>query len=140
MKTMYKISLSYLIFGLVSGVFHHEAAYWTHFEGDSALARVHPHALILGGAVFLLMPLMMHAFQIHKQKSFRFFLGFYNVGLMMSLGFMSARGIVQLFRLPIPSFADHMIGGMAGIGHVILTIGIGFLFNALMKSCDTASA
>lgn len=140
MKNMYKISLSYLIFALASGLFHHEVAYWTHFEGNSALARVHPHAMILGSAVFLVMPLMMHTFQIHKQKSFRFFLGFYNVGLVMSLAFMTARGAIQLFGLNTPSFVDHMVGGMAGIGHIILTIGIAFLFHALMKSCDKADS
>lgn len=136
MKNMYKISLAYLFFGLTAGLFHHEAAYWTHFEGESVLARVHPHALVLGAAVFLLMPLLMKVFQIQKQKSFRWFVGLYNLGLVMTLGFMTARGVTQLFLLDVPSFADHMIGGMAGIGHVILTVGIGFLFHALMKSCD----
>lgn len=136
MKKMYKISLGYILFGLLAGMFYHEAAYWTHFEGDSVLARVHPHALLLGGAVFLLLPVLMKVFEIQKIRSFRFFMGFYNLGLIVSLGFMTARGAVQLFGLPISSFWDHMIGGMAGIGHILLTVGIGFLFHALMKSCD----
>ncbi len=140
MKKMYKISLAYLIFALLSGLFAHEAAYWTQFEGTTALSRVHPHALLLGAAVFMLMPVLMKNFRIQEQKSFRFFMVFYNTGLVLSLAFMSARGAVQLFRLPIASFADHMIGGMAGIGHVILTVGIGFLFHALMKSCDESNA
>ena len=137
MKTMYKISLSYLIFGLLAGVFNHEAAYWTHFEGDSALARVHPHALVLGALVFLLVPLFMKAFEIQKYKSFRWFVILYNLGLVMSLVFMAARGASQLFLMPFPSFWDHMIGGLAGIGHIILTVGIGFFFRTLMQSCDS---
>lgn len=136
MKNMYKISLAYLVFGLTTGLFYHEAAYWTHFEGESVLSRVHPHALALGVAVFLLMPLLMQVFQIHKQKSFRWFVGVYNLGLVMTLGFMTARGATQLFQVAVPSFRDHMMGGLAGIGHVIFTVGIGFLFHALMKSCD----
>lgn len=140
MKTMYQISLFYLIFGLAAGLFHHEAAYWTHFEGDSALARVHPHALILGAGVFLLMPLLMQVFHIQEIKSFRWFLIFYNLGLVLSLGFMSARGAAQLFVPDLPSFADHMIGGLAGISHIILTVGIGFFFYTLIKSCEKAKA
>ncbi len=136
MKNMYKISIAYLTFGLFAGLFYHEAAYWTHFEGFSALSRVHPHALTLGAAVFLLMPLLMQVFQIQKSKHFKRFVVVYNLGLVMSLGFMTARGVTQLFQMPISSFADHMIGGMAGIGHVILTVGIGFLFCALFQCCD----
>lgn len=140
MKNMYKISLAYLAFGLFTGLFHHEAAYWTHFEGESVLSRVHPHAILLGGVLFLLLPLFMKAFEIEKQKSFKVFLWVYNLGLVMSLGFMAARGVCQLFFMPIPSFLDHMLGGMAGIGHVILTVGLGFLYHALMASCKKKGA
>ncbi len=136
MKSMYTLSIAYLAFGLFAGLFHHEAAYWTHFEGFSVLSRVHAHALVLGAAVFLLMPVLMKTFEIQKQKSFGWFVGLYNVGLVMTLGFMTARGVYQLFRLPMPSFADHMIGGLAGIGHVILTVGVGFLFHALLRTAD----
>lgn len=136
MKSMYTLSIAYLIFGLAAGVFHHEAAYWTHFEGFSVLARVHPHAIALGAAVFLFVPVLMKTFEIQKQKSFVWFVGLYNLGLVMTLGFMTARGVFQLFRLPLPSFADHMIGGLAGIGHVILTVGVIFLFHALYTTAD----
>lgn len=54
----------------------------------------------------------------------------------MTLGFMTARGVTQLFSLPISSFMDHMIGGLAGIGHIILTIGLVFLFHAFIKSAE----
>lgn len=60
----------------------------------------------------------------------------YNIGLIMTLGFMTARGVTQLFSLPISSFMDHMIGGLAGIGHIILTIGLAFLFHAFIKSAE----
>lgn len=52
----------------------------------------------------------------------------------MSILFMALRGIPQLFILNISSFADHMIGGLAGIGHVILTIGFYHLYRTLISS------
>ena len=136
MKSMYTLSIAYLVFGLAAGVFNHEVAYWTHFEGFSVMARVHPHAIALGGAVFLLMPVLMKTFEIQKEKSFGWFVGLYNLGLVMTLGFMTARGVYQLFQLPMPDFADHMIAGLAGIGHIFLTIGVGFLFHALYRTAD----
>ncbi len=134
MKKMYKIAAAYLIFGLAAGLFYHEAAYWMHFRGYTVLSKVHPHALALGTGVFLVMPLLMKVFEIQKEKSFRWFMWFYNIGLVMTLGFMSIRGVVQLFDISIASAWDHMIGGFAGIGHILLTIGLFALMRALMRS------
>ncbi len=139
MKKMYQISLAYLVFGLMAGLVNHEVAYWTHFTGESVLSVVHPHAILLGGLVFLLLPLFMKSFAIEKQKSFRIFLWVYNSGLIMTLGFMTARGMSQLLEMPFPHFWDHLVGGFAGIGHIILTVGLGFLFHALIKSADGRS-
>lgn len=134
MKKMIHISIIYLIFGLVTGLFYHEAAYYTSFEGVSTLRLVHGHALILGTLFSLVLPLFMKVFSIENQKYFHSFLYTYHTGLVITLGFMSIRGIVQLFSLPITKFWDHMIGGLAGIGHIILTIGMFFLFRTLLSA------
>lgn len=139
MKKMYWISLAYVVFGLVAGLLNHEVAYWTNFTGESAMSVVHPHAILLGGLVFLLLPLFMKSFAVEKQKSFQVFLWMYNIGLIITLGFMTARGISQLLVMPFPNFWDHMVGGLAGIGHIILTVGLGFLFHALIKSAHERS-
>ncbi len=139
MKKMYWISLAYIVFGLSIGLLDHEVTYWTHFTGESILSLVHPHAIMLGGLVFLLLPLFMKNFAVEKQKSFHIFLWTYNIGLMITLGFLTARGISQLLMVPFSSFWDHMVGGIAGIGHIILTMGLGFLFHALMKSVGQRS-
>ena len=135
-KKMYWISMFYFVFGLTAGVVNHEVAYWTGFTGESVMSVVHPHAILLGGLVFLLMPLFLRTFALENTKSFRSFVWIYNIGLLMTLGFMTARGMSQLLEKPFPSFADHMVGGLAGIGHVILTVGLGFLFCALMTTAD----
>ncbi len=137
MKKMYWISLSYIVFGLVSGVLSHEIAYRTHFTGETSLSLVHPHAILLGGLVFLLLPLFMKAFAVEKQKSFQLFLWVYNIGLSMTLIFLAARGMSQLLTMPFPQFWDHMVGGLAGIGHIVLTVGLGFLFHALIRSAGS---
>ena len=136
MKKAYKIAAAYLVFGLIAGLFTHEATYWANFTGETVLSLVHTHAFVLGTAVFAVLPLFMKNFHIENQKSFGKFKWTYNIGLIMTLGFMTARGVTQLFSLPISSFMDHMIGGLAGIGHIILTIGLAFLFHAFIKSAE----
>lgn len=133
MKKMIYISAAYLIFGLIIGLFYHEAAYYTGFEGESVLGLVHGHAIGLGTLVFLALPIFMKNFPMEQNKNFRPFVFTYNIGLLMTLGFMTTRGTVQLFALPISSFWDHMIGGLAGIGHTILAVGIYFLFRSLLS-------
>lgn len=49
MKNILKISVMYIVFGLVIGLTTHEIAYWTNFSGETVLSFVHAHALILGG-------------------------------------------------------------------------------------------
>ncbi len=56
------------------GLFYHEAACYTGFEGESVLGLVHSHALALGTLVFLAVPVLMQVFHIEQQKSFRRFL------------------------------------------------------------------
>lgn len=135
MKKMFKISLAYLVFGLLAGVFMREVSYNIGFTGETVMSIVHTHALTLGAAMFMMVAVLMKNFEIEKTRSFKFFMGFYNAGLVMTLGFMTARGVSQLFQMPFVSFWDHMVSGLAGIGHVLLTVGLGFLFHALIKSC-----
>ncbi len=134
MKKMIRISAAYLIFGLAAGIFYREASVYTGYTGYSSLSLVHGHALALGALVFLLVPVLMQVFQLHQHKSFRRFVCIYNTGLVMSLVFMTARGIVQLFALPVSNAVDHMIAGFAGIGHIILTAGLYFLFRSLLAA------
>ncbi len=139
MKKMYYISITYLIIGLFLGLFNHEVAYYTNFTGTTTLSYFHAHAIILGSALFFAMPILMKIFSVDKHKNFKKFMIFYNLGLCMSLFFMAARGIFELFMLQIPSFTNHMIGGLAGVGHVILTIGLCFLFNVIISSVSKES-
>ncbi len=134
LKSLYYISITYLLVGLFAGLFHHEFAYYTNFTGVSTLKYVHPHALFLGTLVFMIMPIFVKVFSVDKSKYFKKFIVTYNLGLFMSLLFMVIRGITQLFQMQISSFYDHMIGGLAGIGHVILSIGLYFLFRTLISS------
>lgn len=134
MKNILKLSVSYLVFALFIGLATHEIAYWGGFDGQTVLNTVHAHAMILGGGVFLMVPVLMQVFHIHEQKPFKAFLWTYNIGLVMTLGFMSIRGFCELVKWPLSNVFDHMIGGLAGIGHIIFTLGVYLFFKSLFKA------
>lgn len=133
-RNMYRLSIFYFVVALATGLFHHNIEYWTNFTGISVLKYVHPHSTVLGGFLFLILPLFVKVFSIDKSKHFNHFMIIYNTGLIGSLFFMSFRGVEQLFSLPIPKFWNHMMSGLAGISHAILTVGILFLFRTLQTS------
>ncbi len=133
-RNMYRLSIFYFVVALTTGLFHHNIEYWTNFTGISVLKYVHPHSTVLGGFLFLLLPLFVKVFSIHKSKYFKRFMIIYNVGLIGSLFFMSFKGVRQLYDIAIPKFWNHMSSGLAGISHVILTVGIFFLFRTLQTS------
>ncbi len=133
-KTVY-FSFAYLLFGLVVGLFYHEAAFYMQaLDRYSMLKLVHSHSIVLGTIFLLLVTLLIKVFDLEKYKTLRFFLFSYNIGLVITLGFMTVRGIVQLFSIPINNAVNHMIGGFAGIGHIILSVGFYFLFRTLLSA------
>lgn len=136
MKKAFKIAAAYLAFALVAGVFARESTKLMGFTGNTVMWLVHPHALMLGTGVFVLLPLFMKNFHIEQQKSFKKFEVTYNIGLILTLVMLSVRGITQIFALPLSRGLDYAISGISGIGHIVLTIGLVFLFQAFIKSAE----
>ena len=51
MKKAYKIAAAYLVFGLIAGLFTHEATYWANFTGETVLSLVHTRFRIGNGSI-----------------------------------------------------------------------------------------
>lgn len=86
-RNMYKLSIFYFVVALTTGLFHHHFEYWTNFTGISVLKYVHLHSTVLGGLLFLIVPLFVKVFSINKSRFFKRFMIIYNVGLIESLFF-----------------------------------------------------
>lgn len=132
MKKMYKKAIAFLLFGIITGMFYHEVAYYSHFEGSSVLFNVHTHAFVLGTAVFTLLPIFMKVFKVDEHPEFNRSIKFYESGLWLSLIMMSVEGVYQLYSMNMPKFMDHMVGGLDGIGHVLMAIGMYYFYKVLM--------
>lgn len=131
MKKMINTSFAYLIAGLISGVFYREFTKFNGFTGETTLRAMHPHLLVLGMLVFLLVVLFMKSFNIKEDGRIKKFYIFYNIGVIGTVLMLAARGITQVLNSPLSKGANAAISGMSGIFHIVLTIGIMFFFTEL---------
>ncbi len=139
MKPLYNLALTWLILGLVSGVFYREWTKLADFTGPTQLSTLHTHMLVLGLLVHLVLLALDRGFQISGHKLFKATLWVYNIGLAMTVILMVVRGMVQVDGGEL-SMPDAAISGMAGLGHIIMSVGLGMLFKVLGDRVKQVSA
>lgn len=125
MKKLYYTSFFYAILGLLAGIFYREVTKLNEFTGKTVLVGAHTHILVLGFLFFLIALILCKLFNIHEAKSFNAWYLVYNLGLLITIGTMVTRGMLQINGSDI-SFLPHI----AGLGHTIL--GIGFVWMLIL--------
>lgn len=89
----------YLIYGLTTGAFYREYTKFKGFTGLTSLAKVHPHVLILGMLVFLIIGTYAYNKEdLIKTKSFSKFYKVYNLALVGTSLIMFVRGLNKLMQ------------------------------------------
>lgn len=131
MKKMINTSFAYLIVGLVSGVFFREFTKFNNFTGYSQINVIHTHTLMLGMFMFLIVALFFMKFDLAQDKRFNRFYITYNVGLILSLVMMLVRGTTQVLLMDLSKGLNASISGISGIAHIIMTVGLMYLFSIL---------
>jgi len=138
MKKLAYSSLGYTIFGLLAGLFYREFPRMiqaTETVGESQLSVVHTHSFTLGTFFFLFLLILTKLFELDTHKHFNKFFTTYHIGLGMTVLVMLAHGIyVTLGNDPHAAFS-----GIAGIGHIILTIAFGLFFYILIQGINRQS-
>lgn len=136
MKKYLNIAMGYAIAAMAGGVFYREFTKWNHFSGVTMLSKVHAHLFMLGMMVFLLVALFSRQMDLEKENSFRWFLRLYNIGLPLTVVMMLVRGILQVKEAALSAGADAAISGIAGIGHILLSIGLLLLLVTLKRAAE----
>ncbi|WP_104044376.1 DUF2871 domain-containing protein [Arthrobacter sp. ZGTC412] len=129
MKKIYYAALSYLIAGLISGLFYRSFTKANDFTGDSQLSVVHTHLLALGMLFFLAVLALDKLFTLSNLRTFNAFFWTYNASLTLTSGMMVLNGILTV-QGTTPSAA---IAGISGLGHIGLTAGLILVFITLGK-------
>ncbi len=129
MKKLYYAAVAYAILGLGFGLFFREYTKTHHFTGHTELAVMHTHLLALGMLVMLIAMALEAVLTISNSKWFTAFYWSYNGGLLITVAMMLVIGMRQ-----VNGYASTaMFDGIAGLGHIIITIAFICFFIALGK-------
>ena len=134
MKKYLNYSLSYGVMGLVCGVYFREFTKIMGFTGITTLSKAHPHFLILGTMLFLIVALFSDRLDLEKDKTFALFMRIYNIGLPLTVLMMLIRGTLHVLGTPLSKGLNASISGIAGIGHILLGVGFILLIVSLKKA------
>lgn len=136
MKKMIKVAFFYVIAALIGGVFYREFTKFNNFDGVTVLADVHVHFMVLGTFMFLILALFAQRTTLLTQKRFSQFMIVYNFGLLLTVVMMIIRGVTQVLSLSLSRGLDASLSGMAGIGHIMLGVGLVMLMLLLLKGSE----
>ncbi|MEI4803522.1 DUF2871 domain-containing protein [Bacillus sp. FJAT-51639] len=129
MKKLYNAAFTYLIIGLLSGVFAREYSKAQGIQGTTSLYKLHTHVLVLGFIFFLLALALSKLFAVHEEKSFNMWFIVYNLGLVLTVGSMATRGLLQLNGTDFKGLSH-----IAGMSHTIIGIALVWFMILLKKS------
>ncbi|HZE38684.1 MAG TPA: DUF2871 domain-containing protein [Stackebrandtia sp.] len=136
MNKLFHTANIYMILGLISGLFYREYTNIKGFHGDSQLSTLHTHILALGMLFFLIALVLDKVFTLSGYKMFTWFFWTYNAGLILTVVMMLVHGIMTVEGAKV----SGAVPGIAGLGHIILTVGLILFFHALQKGVRVAVA
>lgn len=130
-KKLYIAALTWMILGLAGGYFYRTFAQEIHnYYEDTQLAILHTHMLALGMLFMLIALVVERSFHLSKTRWFNLFFWHYNGGLALTVITMLIIGINDVLGTP----ENHALGMIAGLGHLIITVGLAFFFIALGRT------
>lgn len=129
MKKYYYISFTYLILGLIAGVFYRELTRVSNFTGETVLRGVHTHILVLGFVFFLVVLLLEKNLELSKLKSIKAWVITYQVAFVAMIATMVVRGVAE-----VKGFEVAGLSHMAGVSHTLLGIALVWFMVLLGKA------
>ncbi len=129
MNKLFYAAFTYMVLGVLSGLFYREFTKAEDFPAGefTQLGLVHTHLLTLGFIVLLIVLALDKQFQFSSNKLFSWFFWTYNLGVVLTSAMMVWHGSLTV----LGKESSSMIAGIAGLGHIFLTIGMVLFFLAL---------
>ena len=118
------MSFTFLVMGLVAGVFYREFTKMNNFVGDTRLSVLHTHTLVLGFVVLLVFYLLIRNYSLDRVLGLKKSYLIYISGLTFTLVMMVFIGIYQITAQGQDLINIKAIEGMSGLGHIILAAGM----------------
>ncbi|WP_417562716.1 DUF2871 domain-containing protein [Microbacterium sp.] len=113
---------AYLVLGLGAGLVYRELTKHADVAQGQPLQLgvMHTHLLTLGFIVMLIVLALDRLFALGRHKLFPVFFWVYNAGLLLTVAMMAVQGSTVLAG----GEESPAVAGMAGMGHIIMTIGL----------------
>lgn len=112
-----------LFMGLAGGVFYREFTKYFAWKPFTALSVVHVHLIALGFLTLLILYAVMRT-EGERMAEIKTPLALYLTGLTWTVVSFMVRGIYSITSPETELFPDGALSGMAGIGHILLGLGI----------------
>ena len=123
-------SAFYTLLGLLSGLFYREMAKGENFSGYSQLNITHTHLLVLGTIMFLIFMMIEYQLKLTKHsKLFNSFFYIFHLGVLVTAAMQFVNGIATIKDFSV----SPAIAGIAGLGHIFLTVAFVLFFILLNK-------
>ncbi|MGA4508481.1 DUF2871 domain-containing protein [Propionibacteriaceae bacterium G1746] len=141
MKRLFYASFAYMVVGVLSGLFYREFTKLNDWpEGQfTQLGLAHTHLLALGFIVLLVVLLLEKVFTLSHSNLFGWFFWLYNAGVIVTSAMLIVHGSLTVLGRE----SNAMIAGIAGLGHILVTVGMVLLFlmlrTAVNRPVHTAS-
>lgn len=119
MRNLWLAASGYAALGLTSGLVYRTLTHGG-FDGKTQLATTHTHFLALGMLVMLVVLALDAALGVSGSRSFKVFFASYNAGLLITTSVMIWHGLLQLDGRA----GGAAVAGVAGLGHILITVGI----------------
>ena len=123
MKRDFNSALLYAGLAMAEGVFYREFTKFNGYTAKTTLSVIHTHYFMLGMVFFLLLLLLEKSFGFTGAKTGRA-LAVYHTGLNLTALLLGVRGVVQARGMELARGLDAAISGIAGIGHILLGVGL----------------
>lgn len=133
-KILVNSAFGYAVAGLASGLYYRELTKAQDFDGPTQLSIVHTHFLVLGVLFLLIVAVFERLFALSTSPLYRWFTVTFHAGLLLTVAMQLVHGTMQVFDRE----ASAAISGIAGIGHVLLTVAFVVFFLALRSAVARA--
>ena len=134
---LFYMAVAYMSLGLMGGLYYRELTKSHDFPASefTQLSVVHTHLFALGFIVSLVLLALDKLFGLSNAKSFRWGLVIYNVGIITTVGVMVWHGTLQV----LGQDGTPAISGIAGLGHIFLTLALILIMLALGSAVHNSS-
>lgn len=118
------LSFTFLIMGLIGGVFYREFTKFYNYQAVNHLSKLHVHILVLGFLLMLVVYMVSKKYDIEIVLTLKKPIYVFVSGFAFTVINMALFGIYEVVGQGNDIVNRHALEGLSGIGHIILTIGL----------------